>query len=476
MGKGGAAAKARVRRYHELGLVEGITVEQLHDAANRTSASLQDYIAGIDSRNHFKNALGGAAKVYQSMDTVWKIHTFETWLRDYQKAYPGANQHDLEIQVARDVRAATPTYSEASKAARFWSRNLPIGPFAMFNAEMYRTTANRLRLMAEHLSSGNSARKALGARMMAGQAAALSGSFAVAAIAKQLLGVSDEEEEAIRQRTAPWQKNAPLIFTSKNKETGKFEYFDASYNDPFSVFTNPIVAITRGQWGEAAGEAAEPFISEDLAVGAMVSMARNSDENGNPVYDPGLSNEEQWKQIGEFFLGRFEPGTITSGRRIYRAAKGQTSRSGKAYDLGNEIASVAFGIRKETMDRSQSEYYRNREFERRVNDSQASIRKTFLGKGSFDPEAARQIYESAESERKKSLEEWRDFVDGSIVLGEENPYAKVVQDVGGESQVVKLMYGRVYQPYHFSRADLNKMLTLPDGEARLALYQEMINP
>jgi hypothetical protein len=471
--KGDAATKAEIRNLHELGLIEGVNVEALRDIAAHTSATLEDYIAGIDSRNHFKSFTRGVAKVYQSMDTVWKIHTFYSYLPHYRQAHPNMSEHELRMHVARIVREITPTYSEASKAAKFWARYMPVGPFAMFNAEMWRTTANRIRLTTEELRSGNPALQGLAARRVAGQAAALALPTAAALAAKAMIGMGDDEEEALRQRVAPWQKNAVLIPISKDPDTGKFEYFDASYNDPFSVFTNPLNALARGEGKEAAMEAAEPFIAEDLAIGMVMSIMRNSDENGKPVYDTGLLPTDQNKQIAQFIVSRFEPGTLTSLRRISRASKGQTSASGKSYELGNELSSFSAGVRLDTMDRAQSDYYRNRDFEARVQDAQGTIRRVFLRQGSFDPVEAQEAYQSAEAVRKQALNDWRQYVDGSIALGEKNAYAKVASDIGGESQVMKLMYAGQYAPYQFQESDLRKMLTLPQGEERLAMFRRL---
>lgn len=131
------------------------------------------------------------------------------------------------------------------------------------------------------------------------------------------------------------------------------------------------------------------------------------------------------------------------------------------------------GFRRETMDRSQSDFFRNRDFERQMQDSEKSIRAMFLRKGSFDAEATRQLYQSAERARKKALQDWRAYVDGSVLLGETKPYAKVVQDVGSESNIVKMMYQRRYSPYTFREQDLRQMLKLPQGEERLGLYREL---
>ena len=470
---GDAAMQAKLRRYHELGLIEGVNQESLRDMASRVSASMEDYISGIDSRDHFKNFTRGVASVYQSMDTVWKLHTFENEMQAYREAYPKMPQAELETMVARNVRNLTPTYSEASKAARWWSRNMPLGPFAMFNFEIMRTSAARARIMAQEFSSGNPVLQRHALKRAVGQALVLGVGYGVEKAAEWTLGMSDDEKEAMRSRVAPWQKNSPLIVTDYDKDKGTISYYDAGYNDPFSIFTNSIIALYRGHPLEAIQQASEPFLAEDLAWGAIVSALRNKDADGRPIYDEGLSPSQQWKQIGKYVAGRFVPGTFTDFDRIIKASTGVTSKSGKQYDLGNEITSLAAGARKETLDRAQADFYRNREYNERVQASEKSIRATFLAKGSFDAEKATELYHSAEDSRKKGLDQWRKFVDGSVLLGEKNPYQKVVSDVGAASKIVKLMYARQYRPYQFRSQDLAKMRRLPDGEARVALYLKL---
>ncbi|BBO35704.1 hypothetical protein [Lacipirellula parvula] len=53
------------------------------------------------------------------------------------------------------------------------------------------------------------------------------------------------------------------------------------------------------------------------------------------------------------------------------------------------------------------------------------------------------------------------------------PIASPVSDVGAESDIVKAMYTGNYLPYQFRKEDLRKMLQLPDGAARVELWQRL---
>lgn len=473
LNKGDAQAKAEIVDLNRLGLMEDTSVSELNSMARDVSDNVQSYIAGINPENHFKRATRGVSRFYQSMDSVWKVHTFYNYLPKYRAANPNMTEPELREHVAKIVRDITPTYSEASKAAKFVSRYFPLGPFAMFSAEMWRTTANRVRLSMEEIKSGNPELAKIGYQRMAGQAAVLGATTAAAMTAKALLGMDDEDEEAMRQRVAPWQRNSVMIPLSIDRENGQVEFFDASYNDPFSIFSEPAMALLRGKPEEAAASVAEPFTSEDIAYGTIISLLRGTDENNRPIYDQGLSPEEQNKQIAKYVAGKFLPGTLKSIDRIRKGLSEETSASGRKYGAGNEALSAIAGVKLDTLDRAQSDYFRNRDFNRRVQDSGSAIRRAFLQRGTIDLADLEQTYQSADAARRKAMTEWRQYVNGSIKLGEQNPYAKVVSDVGSESDIVKSMYTGNYVPYQFRKADLAKMLQLPDGAARVELWQRL---
>src|SRR5690606_22938080 len=97
------------------------------------NASVNMFLTG---KGKVAKIVGGASRVYAAMDTVSKIQNYRAELATLQRAFPGAPLSSLEERAAKIVRATNPTYSEASKAAKWWSRHAPLGSFAMFSAEI----------------------------------------------------------------------------------------------------------------------------------------------------------------------------------------------------------------------------------------------------------------------------------------------------------------------------------------------------
>lgn len=475
LNQGTQASKDQLQRLKELGVVESFTLEELKDAAAHAATAAQTFIEGVSDSNPVKKTFNSAARLYQAMDTVSKIHNYHAELRTQQEAFPTMPLHEQEERAARIVRATNPTYSEASKAAKFWARYVPFGSFAMFSAEIMRTTGNRMRLAGEELRSGNSALMRQGAKRLIGQGVALAGTTALANALMQMFGTapSEDKEKAMRERLPPWQRNSALLVTSVDEKGNPIDYLDLDYNDPFGIFTKAATAIARGESDEAIDQIAEPFLSEDIFAGTIVSIIRGRDEFGRPIYSEGATPEEQNRQLIKFIAKKLEPGVVSSYKRISTAAKGGTTSSGLPLKLSNEIASNLGGMRKENFSRDVADYYRNREFDQKVKASQSLIRKQFFNKGTFDPEEVRRQYESAEATRRQTLKEWREYVDGSVALGEENPYGKVVRDVGQESSIIKMMYSKQYAPYRLRDSDFAQILKLPQGAERVKLFQEL---
>jgi len=472
LNQGSQAAKDAMERLKELGVVESFRIEELKDAARASSANVNRFITG---KGKFAKVVGGASRVYAAMDTVSKIQNYRAELDTLQRAFPNAPLHSLEERAARIVRATNPTYGEASKAAKWWSRHAPLGSFAMFSAEILRTTGNRNLQMIEELTSGNKVLMTQGLRRLVGQGVAYAG---IQAVAEQLaaafgMELDDDEMQALLDRIAPWQKNSHILVTSKDENGKPTSYIDLGYNDPFGIITKTARAAYNGNQEDVMRQLSEPFLSEDILAGTILSLWRGRDERDRPIYSEGLSEEEQWKQAAQFAAKKVEPGVVSSGRRLWDAWQGKTTSSGIPLVFANELASNFGGARVETFDRETADYYANRKFDDQVKASQTAIRQAFLNKGTFDPDYVRRIYQDAEDTRRQTLAEWRKYVDGSKLLGEENPYGKVVRDVGQESQIVKQMYSGTFIPYRFSDEDFGKMLKLPQGEERIKLFQEL---
>ena len=468
-------AKAAMERMKELGVVESFRMEELKDAARHSAQITKSFLDGVTSTSLPKRTFNAASRIYGAMDTVSKIHNYMAELRTLQRAYPNAPLASLEEKAARITRALNPTYAEASAAAKWWSRHAPLGSFAMFSAEMIRTQGNRMAQMAEEIRSGNPVLVGQGLKRFLGQGFALAGLGALRDMLAWWWGteLTEEQDKAMRERLPDYQKHSMILVTEKDASGNPTSYVDFGYNDPFGIFTKTARAAAYGNAEDVTMQALEPFISEDILAGSLLSIWRGRDENDVPIYDKGLSEAEQNRQIMQFAIKKLEPGIITSAKRIGAAARGETTKSGLPLDLANEIASNLGGMRVETFSRDVSDYYRNRDYDDRVKASQTTIRRLFLNKGTFNEAEVRRQYADAEATRRQNMVDWRKYVEDGKLLGEENPYGKVVRDVGQESMIIQQMYSGTYTPYVFQDADFAKMMQLPQGEQRIKLFQEL---
>ena len=340
----------------------------------------------------------GAGKVYQSMDAVRRVATFLQFMEDYREAFPEMSKKELEEFCAKRLRDLDPTYSRASKAAKLWSRYFPWGPFSMFHAEQIRTNANRVKIIREEIFSDNAVLRKLGRRKFIGTAAWLALPSLAAKSWHAFIGLSPEEEEELRERTA-FSANSDVVFLSWNRETGKYKYLDLSYSDPFGVLKRTIWGGLRKGVAEAAGEFLSPFTGEDIAAKALKELYDGD------VADEGVDEYTQIKQIAEHLRDLVTPQTIKAWKKIQGISPGKRAP---------EIVATITGFRVSEGNIDRTDGFATRKFVRTMRASGDDVTKK-LKYG--DIEDLVQYYESAERKRKKTFNEWVDYVGGSSVLG-----------------------------------------------------------
>ena len=340
----------------------------------------------------------GAGKIYQSMDAVRRVATFLQFMEDYREAFPEMSKKELEEFCAKRLRDLDPTYSRASKAAKLWSRYFPWGPFSMFHAEQIRTNVNRVKIIREEMFSDNAVLRRLGRRKFIGTAAWLALPSLAAASWHAFIGLSPEEEEELRERTA-FSANSDVVFLSWNREAGKYKYLDLSYSDPFGVLKRTFHGGRRKGVAEAAGEFLSPFTGEDIAAKALKELYDGD------VADEGVDEYTQIKQIAEHLTDLVTPQTIKAWKKIQGVSPGKRAP---------EITATITGFRVSEGDIDRTDGFATRKFVRTMRASEDDVRKK-LKYG--DIEDLVQYYESAERKRKQTFNEWVDYVAGSSVLG-----------------------------------------------------------
>jgi hypothetical protein len=203
-------------------------------------------------------------------------------------------------------------------------------------------------------------------RRIAGLAMVAGFAYALQELSKVWLDVDDDEEEAVRRLAAPWAKNSNIWFLDR-KPSGELRYLDLSFLDPYNYWKRPITAVIRNQpWEDKAIQSAkevfEPFLGTDIAFGTLMEVYKNKKESGGRVYNERDLPHRQLADQATHILSSLQPGLTANIVRTVRAVNEEVTRSGRKYDLGDEMAAWV-GFRVTTLDPKVSLYYRVYDFQ-----------------------------------------------------------------------------------------------------------------
>lgn len=310
-----------------------------------------------------KQAMNVAQKFYQFGDDFWKIIGFENEKRLLME-HGGLSLIAAEKEAAKRIRNTYPTYSMVGRFVKSLRRFPLAGTFVSFPAEIIRTSGNIIKYTARDMK--NPKMRPIAMRRVAGLAIVSSFAAGLQALSKAWMDIDDEEEEAVRKLSAPWQRNSNLIFYGRDKE-GRLRYVDISFLDPYNYFKRPFTAIMRDQpWEDKmAGillDITSPFFGTDIAAGAIFEVLSNKKQgSGAQVYS---EHDKPWSQtvdITNHLRKTLQPGIASNMERTWKAIDGQISPSGRKYTLADEGAAW-LGWRASTFDPKVALYYRTFEF------------------------------------------------------------------------------------------------------------------
>jgi hypothetical protein len=283
----------------------------------------------------------------------------------------------LEEASAYLVTNTIPTYSKVPLIIEN-IRNLPLGNFVAFPAEILRTTSNIISIGARELTSTNPFIRQMGARRLVGVSTVLGGiGFTVQKGAQYMTGVDEEMMKAFQTSFAPpYQKNSTLVPVSAPDENGNFKYYNFSYSNPYDSLVAPVNGIlsayTEGRLKKdnvtsivmdslfggaidpnkrkgAITEFLTPFISESIGTERAfdVTVRGGKTSEGKQIYfpqdDPSVIIANSLKHV----FGGLTPGAVTSATRIWDGATGRFTDYGTQRDGVDEIVALMSGVRVE---------------------------------------------------------------------------------------------------------------------------------
>ena len=123
--------------------------------------------------------------------------------------------------------------------------------------------------------------------------------YAVSEYSMDKLGMTDQDDQAIRALGPGWQKLSQLVYLGV--EDGNPMFMDASYALPHEVVLKPIRALFGSNPDDknlmqnmrsAIEEVAAPFVSQDVTARFVLDLLGNKDENGRRIISLNPSEEE----------------------------------------------------------------------------------------------------------------------------------------------------------------------------------------
>tara|TARA_R110001592_G_C13178551_1_gene750569 strand:- start:3064 stop:5388 length:2325 start_codon:yes stop_codon:yes gene_type:complete len=317
-----------------------------------------------------------ATGFYRFGDDFWKIVGFENEKAALVRT--GMKESEAESLAAERIQNTYPTYSRVGKAGAWLSRFPLAGTFVSFPAEVIRTTGNMMKLAASEIKSDNPKIREMGAKRIVGMSLASGGMFALSALSAAMFGVTDDEEEALRDLAPPWQKNSTFIYAGRDSDNN-LRYFDMSFLDPYAYWKRPIEAMMRDQpvneaIASSLSDMVSPFLGTDISTGKILEVISNKKQSGGQVYKENDTAIRKSADIaGHLALG-LAPGAVNNAWRIGMAAGDVKRSTGKPYSLSDEMLALA-GFRSSTFDPKVGLYYRTFDF----NSAIAEARKELSG-------------------------------------------------------------------------------------------------
>jgi hypothetical protein len=282
----------------------------------------------------------------------------------------------IEEASAYLVTNTIPTYSKVPRIVEN-IRNLPLGNFVAFPAEILRTSSNILMIGAKELTSTNPFIRQMGAKRLVGLSTVLGGlGYTTKKGAQYLTGVDDETMNAFQNSFAPpYQKNSTLVPLTAPDSEGRFKYYNFSYSNPYDTLVQPVNAILSA-YGEgrlkgdststivmdalfggginpnkrkgAIVEFLTPFISESIGTerAVDVTIRGGKDSRGKTIYYKDLDAPDVIiaKSLNHI-LGGLTPGAVTSATRIWDGATQRFTDYGTQRDMASEVVALMSGVR-----------------------------------------------------------------------------------------------------------------------------------
>ena len=374
----------------------------------------------------------GAEDYYTAEDDFWKIFTYLGEKSKLDKAFRNSGLRDgmefidmngakqifndqyLKKAAADMVKNNVPNYAFVSDFIK-GLRQLPVGNFVAFPAEIIRTSSNIVETALKEINystviNGKTVNplRGRGIQRLTGMAATTAVlPIGTVAAAQAIYNVADDEIDAMRRYVADWSKNSVLV--PFKDDDGKLSYIDFSHLNAYDTVTRPIQtvlnAVNAGRADEdglvddfvlgmfeSTKELGSPFISESIWTAGLADIfVRGGETRDNRKLwnDKDSIGDKMSKSIGHLVDTQM-PLNWKQMQRIGLSlypvnSLGKFDERGNQYDLGNELAGIA-GLRRVEVNPEKSFNYKITNYKKGIRDSRNLFTAATLKGGVVTPE------------------------------------------------------------------------------------------
>lgn len=441
-----------------------------------------------------------AQDAYTAEDDFWKIFSWFGEKSRLEKAYKNAglrlgqeftdaagnikifNDDFLKEEAANLVKNNIPNYAYVSEFIK-GLRQLPIGNFVSFPAEILRTSTNIIQRGLDEFFytttiNGKQVNplRSVGLQRLVGMGITTAAvPAAVVEAASAIYDVSREEIEAARRYVAKWSKNSTLV-PLKDKD-GNLEVIDFSHLNAYDTLIRPIQTVINSvQSGdtdkegimsnfilgliESTKEIGEPFITESIWTTALQDISpilgrggRTMD--GKEIWNPEDSKGDKvYKSIAHLIETQV-PLNWKQLERLNLAIKpiddqGRFDEYGRQYELGNELLGIA-GLRAVKVDPAKSINFKIADYQDGIRNSRRLFTSETLKGGPISPKEIVDAYINANRATFDTKRELYKDIQAAKILGmSEDSISKRMSD-RGESVAFRDISQGVFRPFDISR-------------------------
>ena len=429
----------------------------------------------------FKRLYDVAQDLYTAEDDLFRVYNFLAEFYKLDNAFnvaikkgirdasgkvvtQASKPTELELmkEAAQIVRETVPNYAYVSDFVKSVRRS-PLGSFAAFPAEIYRTGVNTTSRALFEIK--DPIRKQIGYNSLVGQASTY---IAVPVIATEafryLYGITREQVTALREVLPTWSEDNTILPVYEN---GKYKYIDFSHGFFYDTMIQPVqTTLTQVQKDpnaplvpqlldgmvKSTSKVFEPFISESIwtETVADIFIRKGVTKEGRKIWNDRMSPGDKLAAAFAYAAKALSPGSAEQVKRLYKAATNQTVK-GTKYEIPDELMGL-FGFRKVPVNLEKTLNFRIQEFKR---DERAERNLIYRGTRTGDPvkdinKIIRQ-YVEANQQRLETYNKMRRLYDAVKVLGMRDKKIAEEFDDRGALDLYGFIENNRFKPFSISK-------------------------